>query len=251
MAEKARMTGTAWDTAWDAARDTSQSEALAADEQRELINLIKQRATTYGLLSRLYHREVDQKLLDELREARYSANTGNANVDRGHLLIVGYLSNIWEDSLSELTIDYARTFIGYGVDTYSAAFPYESVHTSERRLLMQDARDEVLAQYRKAGLSKQSSWKESEDHISAEMEFMLILCNRTVEALENNNEDEAYGLLMDQGDFLENHLYAWTPMLTNEMRRFAKTDFYQGLSWLTDGFLETDLEFLEDILGEE
>jgi TorA maturation chaperone TorD len=116
---------------------------------------------------------------------------------------------------------------------------------------MQDARDEVLAQYRKAGLAKQPSWKESEDHISVEMEFMLILCNRTVEALESNNESEAYDLLLDQEDFLENHLYAWTPMLTSEMRRFAKTDFYQGLSWLTDGFLETDFEFLENILGEE
>jgi TorA maturation chaperone TorD len=229
----------------------AQGEALLADEEQELINLIEQRATAYGFLSRLYRREVDQELLDELKDVRYPANTGNAKVDKGYFLIATYLSNIWENSLDELSVDYARTFIGYGADAYSAAYPYESVHTSERRLLMQDARDEVLAQYRKAGLSKQSGWKESEDHIAAETEFMGILCNRTAEALEDDDEDTAYDLLLSQWDFLENHLYAWTPMLTSEMRRFAKTDLYQGLSWLTDGFLETDFEFLEDVLGEE
>ncbi|MDR3315480.1 MAG: molecular chaperone TorD family protein [Coriobacteriales bacterium] len=227
------------------------SKALLTAEQQELINLIEQRAATYGLLSRFYYKEVDQDFLNELKEARYPANTGNPSVDKGYLLIVTYLSNIWENSLNELAVDFVKTFIGSGSDAYSAAFPFESVHTSERRLLMQDARDEVLAQYRRAGLAKQSLWKESEDHISAELEYMFILCNRTVEALSKGDEDEAYSLLVSQLDFLTDHLYAWTPMLTSEMRRFAQTDFYQGLAWLTDGFLETDFEFLEDIFREE
>jgi TorA maturation chaperone TorD len=226
-------------------------EAVLTEELRGLISLIGQRSTTYGLLSRLYHKEIDRDFLEELREMRYPANTGNANVDKGYLLIATYLSNIWEDTINELAVDYVRTFIGTGSDAYSAAFPFESVHTSERRLLMQDARDEVLAQYRKAGLEKQSHWKESEDHISAEMEFMLILCDHTVEALKKGDEDETYDLLVSQLDFMTDHLYAWTPMLTGEIRRFAKTDFYRGLSWLTDGFLETDFEFLEDILAED
>jgi TorA maturation chaperone TorD len=226
-------------------------KALLTAEQQELINLIEQRATTYGLLSRLYYKEIDQDFLDELKAARYPANTGNVNVDKGYLLIVTYLSNIWENSLNELAVDFVKTFIGSGSDAYSAAFPFESVHTSEKRLLMQDARDEVLAQYRRAGLAKQSLWKESEDHVSAELEFMRILCNRTVEALSKGDEDEACALLASQLDFLTDHLYAWSPMLTSEVRRFAQTDLYQGLSWLTDGFLETDAEFLEDIFGEE
>jgi len=226
-------------------------EAVLTEEQRELVGLMEQRATTYGLLSRLYYKEIDQGFLDELKEARYPANTGNASVDKGYLLIVTYLSNVWEDSLNELAVDFARTFIGSGSDAYSAAFPFESVHTSEKRLLMQDARDEVLAQYRKAGLAKQSLWKESEDHVSAELEFMFILCNRTVEALLKSDEDEASDLLASQLGFMADHLYAWSPMLTGEMRRFAKTDLYQGLSWLTDGFLEADFAFLEDVFGEE
>ena len=40
-------------------------------------------------------------------------------------------------------------------------------------------------------------------------------------------------------------------MMTADMKRFAETDLYQGLAYLTDGFLETDRAFLEDVLTEE
>jgi TorA maturation chaperone TorD len=61
-----------------------------------------------------------------------------------------------------------RAFIGHGNNAYSAAYPYESVYTSEKRLMMQDARDEVLAIYRSCHLDKAASWKENEDHIAVE-----------------------------------------------------------------------------------
>ena len=144
-----------------------------------------------------------------------------------------------------------RTFIGHGVDAFSAAYPFESVYTSEKRLLMQDARDEVLAIYRAAGLDKKESWKEGEDHIALELEFEQVLANRTTEALKRGDEDEAAALLTTQQNFLNDHLISWVPMMTADMKRFAQTDLYQGLAYLTDGFLETDRAFLEDVLTEE
>ena len=149
----------------------------------ELIKLIEQRAATYGLLSRLFRVEIDQELLDELHGMRFPASTGNADVDEGYLRLAKYLSNTWENSLTDLAVDYTRVFIGHGVDAYSAAYPFESVYTSEQRLLMQDARDEVLAIYRSAGLDKKNSWKEGEDHVALELEFEQVLANRTAEAL--------------------------------------------------------------------
>ena len=41
---------------------------------------------------------------------------------------------------------------------------------------------------------------------------------------------------------------AWVPMMTSDMRRFAKTDLYRGLASLTDGFMTVDFEFLQDLL---
>lgn len=233
----------------------SRNEAITGSvpdgDSQALIKLLQQRAATYGLLSRLYCKEVDQKLLDELREMRFLANTGNSDVDKGYLLFATYFGNIWENSVTELAIDYAKVFIGHGVDAFSAAYPFESVYTSEKRLLMQGARDDVLAVYKKAGLAKQASWKEGEDHISLELEFILILCNRTVDALRANDDDKAVAALIEQRNFLKDHLNAWAPMMTADMKRFARSDFYQGLAYLTDGFLDTDLEFLDELLSGE
>lgn len=229
--------------------DTTQTaETASADE---LITLMEQRAATYGLLSRLYRVELDQEMLDQLRGMRFPAATGNSDVDEGYLRIARFLSNTWENSITDLSVDYVRVFIGHGVDAFSAAYPFESVYTSEKRLLMQDARDEVLAIYRANGLDKKDSWKEGEDHLALELEFEQTLANRTVEALRRGDEEEAAALLTTQQNFLSDHLISWVPMMTTDMKRFAKTDLYQGLAYLTDGFLETDRAFLEDILTDE
>ncbi|MDR1712736.1 MAG: molecular chaperone TorD family protein [Coriobacteriales bacterium] len=217
----------------------------------ELIQLTEQRISTYGFLSRLYRKEVDEELLAELKKVRFPANTGNAAVDKGYRLIATFLGNVWDNTITELAIDYVRVFIGHGVDAFSAAYPFESVYTSEKRLLMQDARDEVLAIYRAAGLAKKSEWKEGEDHIALEMDYMQVLSQRTIEALQADDEDKAVEQLQLQLTFLNDHLYAWVGMLTTDMKRFAKTDLYQGLAWLTEGFLQTDQEFLSDLLSED
>ncbi|RNL12286.1 dehydrogenase [Parvibacter caecicola] len=213
-----------------------------------LISITEQRSATYGLLSRLYRVEVDEEFLKEMKGMRFPAATGNSQVDEGYRLIATFLSNTWGNTITDLAIDYVRTFIGHGVDAFSAAYPYESVYTSEKRLMMQDARDEVLAIYRSQGLDKQETWKEAEDHLALELEFMQILANRTVDALKAGDEDAAIELLTTQKNFLEDHLMAWVPMMTSDMRRFAKTDLYRGLASLTDGFMTVDFEFLQDLL---
>ncbi len=230
---------------------TENTQAAEAASMDELIKVNKQRAATYGLLSRLFRIEIDEELLEQLRGMRFPAATGNSDVDEGYLRIARYLSNTWDNSLTDLAVDYVRTFIGHGVDAFSAAYPFESVYTSEKRLLMQDARDEVLAIYRAAGLDKKDSWKEGEDHLALELEFEQILANRTTEALESGDEEEAAALLTTQQNFLNDHLISWVPMMTADMKRFAQTDLYQGLAYLTDGFLETDRAFLEDVLTED
>ena len=133
--------------------------AQAADEATlsDLIKLNEQRAATYGLLSRLYRVEVDEEFLQELRGMRFPASTGNKNVDEGYRLMAKFMSNVWENSLTDLAVDYVRTFIGHGVDAFSAAYPFESVYTSEKRLLMQEARDEVLAIYRAAASTSRTA----------------------------------------------------------------------------------------------
>ena len=225
-------------------------EETGAIEWRDawtITDVLRGRMATYQFLSRLFRVEVDQELYDTLVSMRFPTNTGNALVDEGYRMICGYLSQADGTVLTELAVDYVRAFIGSGNDGFSAAYPYESVYT---RLMMQDARDEVLVLYRTFGLDKQESWKEGEDHIALELEFEQILCERAIRAYEAGDEDECLKLLLSQRNFLEDHLLAWYPMMAADLQKFPQTDFYKGLGKLTDGFLRNDLEFLDAVLSE-
>lgn len=224
----------------------SQEEMLAS-----IADATERRAEVYGIISRIYRVEVNEEFLAELKETSFPAKTGNEKMDRGYRLISKYLSRPTDGMLLELAVDYARTYIGTGTDGYSASYPYESVYTSEQRLVMQEARDEVLAVYRASGLNKSEQWKDEEDHVALELQFEQILCERAAQALREGDEDAAYQLFRTQRGFLKHHLLNWVPMMTADTRKFAKTDFYQGLSYLTEGFLAMDGEFLDELLSED
>lgn len=214
----------------------------------DLIAINEGRAKTYGLLARLYREECSQELIDELYGLKWRVSTGNDALDRGHKLVATWLSGLWDNSKTELSADYMRTFFGHGYSGHAAAYPFESVYASEKRLLMQGARDEILALYRAAGLDKQDSWKEGEDHIALELEFMQRMAMRTADALRAGDEDAAIEHLRTQRTFAQDHLLNWLPMMTEDMRRFSRTMFYQGLAQLVMGYAEEDAAVLDELL---
>ncbi|MFR7404149.1 MAG: molecular chaperone [Coriobacteriaceae bacterium] len=221
-------------------------EGAAASEDVNLVELMNARARSYGMLARLFREEVDLPTLRELQKMRFPQATGNAAADEGYHQLYDYLKRAWDASVTEFAIDYVSTFIGHGVNGYSAAYPYESVYTSERRLLMQEARAEVLATLRERVETR--NWNEAEDHIALELEFMQRMALRAAEALSDNAEDEAIAYLRTSYDFLENHLMNWVPMLVADMRMHARTLFYQGLGQLTLGSLQEDEAVLRELL---
>ena len=220
-----------------------------ADEMlNDLVELCAQRDSTYALLARLYRVEVDQPLLDGLHATRFPAATGSTKANAGYRALAEYLSNIDERSTTELAVDFARVFIGYGVDSYAAAFPFESVYTSEKRLKMQEARDEVLAIYRANLLKKGEEWNDCEDHIALELEFMQVMSERTAKALKEGKEDEAVEMLKTQRAFVGQHLANWVPMFVSDIKYFSQTDLYIGAGELLLGFVQTEVEALDDLL---
>jgi TorA maturation chaperone TorD len=223
--------------------------ALSDELRVELSSLCDGRADVYGLLSRLYCREADEELLSDLRNTSFPARTGNDKVDTGYRKLATYLGGNPENAVMELAVDYVNVFFGNGNLTYSAAYPFESVYTSEKRLMMQEARDEVLEAYRNANMEIDRSWKDPADHVALELLYMQKQSERTKEALENEDDEKALELFAQQRDFFVNHLAAWTPMMTADMKRIAKTEFYQGLAYLTEGFLRVDRSFLASIIS--
>lgn len=226
-------------------------EKMEAEELEELAAACKSRANMYALLSRVYRVEADQSLLDQLKSANYAANTGNKDVDEGYRLLVKWLGQTWEHSLLDLAKDYVRAFIGYTGDHASAAYPFESVYRSEKHLLMQESRDEVLACYRAAGLEKNESWREGEDHVALEFEYMSTMATRTADALRSADTKLAQSLLNDQSHFLQDHLIAWVPNFTQDVERCSTTKFYRGFALVTRSYLECEMELFGDLAEQE
>ena len=98
---------------------------------------------------------------------------GNTAVDAGYRAIATYLSGADAHAITDLAVDYVRAFIGHGVDAYSAAYPFESVHEPQAPR-GGEARDEVLAVYRSGSLDKLPSWKKSGGSHRAGTGFMAV-----------------------------------------------------------------------------
>jgi TorA maturation chaperone TorD len=205
----------------------------------------KNRAATYALLSRLLREEVSAESLRRLRKVREGADDSEA-AGEGLILLDRYLSKTEsheeQNVLDELATDYAGLFLNAGD---RPVHPYESVYSSPERLLMQRARVEVRQIYAASGLVL-SGGNEPEDHIALEMEYMNHLCSRTVNASEKGDEESVRAYLKSQRAFLENHLLRWARQFSEDLMRFAATDFYRALGCLIRDFLELEKEFVAE-----
>ena len=213
-------------------------------DTKGLQNAMEARARMYGMLSRVYLKEVDGEFLDELKSMRFPQNTGNEVADAAYLRLYEYLRKTPESVLDDLAVDYARAFIGSGSLDAHAAYPYESVYTSSTGLTMQEARDDVLAIYRANALDKSPHWRESEDHAALELLFLKILSERTRHALANGDDRQAKNLLETQKNFLNDHVLNWMGMLVQDVPLYVKHDFYQAFA--TWEFVNEDHAFLNE-----
>lgn len=215
-----------------------------------LAALLAQQAAGYELLGRLFQREVDAELLNSLCEGRYPAHTGNDHLDEGYRGLVVFLNHRDERTGIELNVDYLRVFIGNTQDASHVAYPYESVYTSPDHLLMQDARDAVLAAYRSEMITLVNEHNEPEDHMGFELAFCAVLLRRAVEALTAGNIARAIELVEKERAFVRDHLGAWAPEFASDVKRIAQTGFYRALADTLLGYLEVDAATMESVAAE-
>ncbi len=203
----------------------------------ELLSTLENRRSTYIFLSRVYAKEVSLELLRKLMDAP-------SQIDG----ILGEFAEKLKGSdlervRTDLATEYASLFLNVG---RYPVFPFESVYTSEGRLLMQEARDEVLSEYRKEGLDKIGEFKEPEDHIAIELEFMSYLCQKTIDSVERGDNKAAIMYSKKQRDFLDKHLMVWVPAFCDDLDRATKSDFYRDIAKLTRRYLELERRGEED-----
>ncbi|MFL7810060.1 MAG: molecular chaperone, partial [Anaerolineae bacterium] len=218
--------------------------------QAQAVEILKSRASTYRFLSRVYHQEVTAPFLSALVE-QMACEAEEDTESEGYRTLREYVAaldaaNIDKEQ-TELAAQYAALFLNVGPRPVS---PYESVYTSPERLVMQKARDEVLAEYRKEGLNRISEYNEPEDHVAFELEFMAYLSEQAAEAVAAGDRPAAIESLQKQAGFLTKHIMVWVPQFCTDVQQAARSDsdFYRGIAQITDEHLANEGETIAELV---
>lgn len=212
--------------------------------QQDVLRANEARADFYRFLANVLLHELTQQQIDALAAADLAAD---GELGEGYDRMAAYLRHRDTGTRQELACDYARVFLGAGTYDAITAPPYESVYTSPERLLMQDARDQVVACYRAQDLDLPADNTTPEDHAGYEFQFMATLIERANEALEAGNSERFAELVAAQRAFYRDHLAVWVPELANDVERFSTTGFYQGVACLLRGLMNSEADVLADL----
>lgn len=218
------------------------------DNRLQLLPLMANREKFYRFLACIYRIEVDQQLLEQMKEMTFPSPCSDEKLNEGYELLANYLHHCDGHALTELAVDYAKVFLGAGSHEAAAAFPYASVYTSKKRIMMQEARDQAVDIYASKGLCANNETVDfPEDHLALLFEYMAILCHETINAL--NQEKDVSASLKEQLDFLQDNLQSWTPAFCADIERYAETGFYKGIGKITDSYLVMDRSILDSLLN--
>jgi TorA maturation chaperone TorD len=198
------------------------------------------RSRVYGLLRRVFSREVDEALLAWCREqdrlGLWSAM--DLELDRALEAVDS------EAALEELAVDFCRLFISSG----GAGSPHESVQVESGRkkggaaLLWGDPASEAKDLYREAGFELDAEAHQLPDALGVEFEFMERLTQEEAVAKKEGRSEEARRLRALQHRMLTEHLRQWVPDYGRELGAAARTDFYRAMLNLAADFVEWDAE---------
>jgi TorA maturation chaperone TorD len=229
---------------------------MPSETLEELIPANDNRQAVYSFLTRMYSTEITKETLKDIAEKRSlwlrlgeDPEVGGTKIAEGFNSLAEFAASLKESEfdkvLLELAVEYAGLFLGV---RHLPPHPSESVYTSEQRLIMQKARDEVLEIYMSMGLEKLDKFREPEDHIAMELQFMTYMCGKTSEALKSGNNAQAKKYLEVQRDFLNEHLAKWVPMLAADILKGAKREFYKAVAKITEGYVQWDKEVVLEMI---
>ena len=209
----------------------------------------------FGTLSKLLYASPEKEWIHSLMAEKVFDDipfaAGQADAARGLSLIQNWNSAVWDKdpsaAFSDLETDYLNLFIGAGK---VLAPPWESVYSSEERLVFQEETLQVRAWYRRYGLQSEQLYHEPDDHIGLELSFLAHLAQLALQASEQNDETRFAKILRDQQAFLTEHPLRWTQTWCDLVDEHARTDFYRGVALLVNGALRETNGFLQDAVAQ-
>jgi len=226
------------------------STSIAARE--EFSEVLKGRASAYRMFSRLFLKPLSEEDIEELAAMDFISRA--LSLEDAGLLAEGFndmgrgLLKRNSGTRQTLATDYTMCYDGVATVSDEVSVPYASVFLSEKALLYQEPRHKVYELFCAEGIKLKASIDLPEDHLSFELEFLAILSDRALTALEAGDRAEARRNLELSRDFINGHILTWIDLLSERANKLLTSRFYRGVSKATRGYLDLDLETIGDIL---
>jgi len=211
------------------------------------VEILKVRASIYGLLARCLFSEPSPETLKVTKEELSLIKGGAVLQDEPALMAtVQALLDVLEHSTPELlAVDYAGLFLG---GREGSVCPSESTYLEKK--IYGETTLKVIEFYGQQGFVKDGSFQEPDDHIAMECAFMSVLGWKSVEIARENGLD-SHRLRKHvklQHHFLTEHLLRWIPAWGKQVQDSSETEFYRALVSLALAWVEADRGVLVDSL---
>ena len=219
-----------------------------------VLPLMELRVSAYDLLRWTFLQEPSQKFLQSLSETvlqEFPFQEESPEISQGVQDIISQLKEpdfLSEETYDRLHWDYTRMFIGpYELP----APPWESAYLNEERLLFQEETLAVRRAYLKYALIAKDYGHEADDHLGLELDFMYQLSSLALQKIKDEDYGGLVEILLDQQNFLDEHLLKWVPSFCQKTGASARTKFYQGMAKVLHGYLLIDRQAVEELISYE
>jgi len=209
----------------------------------------KQRSNIYNFLSLIYAKEPEKELLDEIITPDFLNILSELGIEFGD----NVLTTPSEELLEDLTIEYTRLFLGPGPHIS----PHESVYVGGCRdkdqkigSLWGDATVEVKDMIEDLGYGYREEYHGIPDHLAVELELMGNLTAREHDMLAEQNLQEGVKCLLQEKQFLNEHLSRWISEFCGQVMENADHVFYREIARLTRDYILTDTELVDQCISD-
>ena len=123
--------------------------------------------------------------------------------------------------------------------------PYETEYAGAHIFMQSQELADVGGFYAAYGLAIDVESHERLDHISPELEFMHVLCEREAYALNHDRDEQAESCAQTQGQFIEDHLGRWGPYFGQLLAKRGAGTVYGHIAPILEWFLSWETEYLD------
>ncbi len=147
-----------------------------------------------------------------------------------------------EQQAEMLSVEYARLFLA----PKRLASPHESLQRGEGRLWGKST-IEVNKIYKKFGFVLDEKFKDTPDHLSAELSFLAQLTQLEGKYLTRKLTEEHEGVLEVKKFFFKDHILKWFSRFKDEVNQNAELSYYREIVNFLGLILDEEYESLRNV----